>query len=263
MFTTWEQVREWIEDNNFERWIFYTKNPDGRDKDKAYDKLIDSNAYPSDREDKLAMTEKYLRNYGGKVWGVGYKSATYTGDGTICEARVETAMPANGIGMAQTVQPIDEDAMRARIKRELQAEMAAQRYEEEKKQFEADKKKFAEEKAGVIGALVEHFAPYIGVIRGLNGMKANRLVAGVDTNEPTNADPMQPLRARAQEPEQPEEPEGPQEEIFTDEESEQLFNLMVRFKKLEPDYLQLIEAVVTMAENGDNTYTMAKGFLLK
>ena len=263
MFTTWEQVREWIEDNNFERWIFYTKNPDGRDKDKAYDKLIDSNAYPSDREDKLAMTEKYLRNYGGRVWGVGYKSATYMGDGTICEARIESAMPAAGIGAAQTIQPIDEDALRQRITRELKAEMAAQRYEEEKKQFAAEKKKFEEDKAGVIGALVEHFAPYIGVIRGLNGMKANRLVAGVDTETPTDADPMQPLHARAQEPEAPQEPEEQEQEIFTDEESEQLFDLMARFKKVEPDYLQLIEAVVTMAENGDSTYTMAKGFLLK
>ena len=38
---------------------------------------------------------------------------------------------------------------------------------------------------------------------------------------------------------------------------------MVRFKAVEPDYLQLIEAVVKMAESGDSMYNMAKGMLLK
>ena len=38
---------------------------------------------------------------------------------------------------------------------------------------------------------------------------------------------------------------------------------MARLKKVEPNYLALLESVVEMAESGDATYKMAKGFLLK
>ena len=89
--------------------------------------------------------------------------------------------------------------------------------------------------------------------------KFGRKVAGVDANEPVHAAPIVADRGEEQQPEEAE----PQEEVFTDEESEKLFDLMARFKKVEPRYLELIEAVVTMAENGDGTYNVAKGVLLK
>ena len=87
-------------------------------------------------------------------------------------------------------------------------------------------------------------------------------VAGVDADEPVRAQRIVAERPEQQEQEQ--EPEQPEQEApFTDEEAEQLMALMVRFKAVEPDYLKLIESVVTMAENGDATYNMAKGFLIK
>ena len=95
-----------------------------------------------------------------------------------------------------------------------------------------------------------------------------RNVAGVDTAEPVHA---RPIVAEPQPKEKPEEDpdEKDNQELvdiandFTDEEGEKLTALMSRFKKVEPQYMELIEAVVEMAERGDSTYTMAKGFLIK
>ena len=267
MLTTWDQVREWIEDNNFERWIFYTKNPENRDKDKACDKLIDSNAFPSDREDKIAMTEKYLRRYGDRVWGVGFKSANYSGDGTVCTARIEPVMPANGVGAApfsqENIGEI-EDRLRRSITSELEAKWAAQKAAEERAAFEREKKEFQAEKESVIGLVVQKIAPFAAAALSGHSMRNNlRAAAGLDTDAPIEADPVQPIHAKA--PEQKEElpVEEPEQSPFTDQEADQLFELMARFKAVEPDYMRLLEAVVTMAESGDTTYTMAKGVLLK
>ena len=255
MFTSWEQVRSWIEDNGFPHWVFYKKDPEGRDA-KDNDIIIDSSNFTvSDMTDKLEMTEKYLRMYGGRTWGLGFKTPNGTTSGTLCEVRLESETPA-----IQPVQGFDANSigeLRKSITAEIMAKMKAEQYEKERKDFEREKKEFEEEKKSAIGALIHYFAP-VGQMMLEN--KFGRKVAGVDANEPVHAAPIVADRA-----EQPEDaPEQPQEEeVFTDEESEKLFDLMARFKKVEPRYLELIEAVVTMAENGDGTYNMAKGVLLK
>ena len=53
-----------------------------------------------------------------------------------------------------------------------------------------------------------------------------------------------------------------QQEIFTEQEADKLFDLMARFKQAEPQYMEMIEKVVAMAENGDATYKMAKSVLV-
>ena len=89
------------------------------------------------------------------------------------------------------------------------------------------------------------------------------MVAGLDGED------MEAAKIKPVDPDSPETPadggeqESEQENIFTDEESDKLYELMARFKKVEPQYLELIENVVKMAESGDNMYAMAKNFLLK
>ena len=252
MFTTWEQVRAWIEDNNFPHWIFCKTNPDGRD-DKANDKIIDSNNFTvSDFADKLAMTEKYLRMYGGRVYGVGYKTPNTTQGGIICEARLEPENAQQISGGFAMQQPMDESAIEKRIEARLRAEMERKEYERLRADLDRERKEFEEEKQSALGALTHYFAPIGRTLLQNRGLLRN--VAGVDAEAPVVA---QPIHA-AEEPEHPEEPSP-----FTDEEADKLFELLARFKKAEPEYMRLLKAVVTMAESGDATYTMAKGFLLK
>jgi hypothetical protein len=133
--------------------------------------------------------------------------------------------------------------------------MEAQKYKEERAAFEKEKKEFEEEKKSTIGALVHYFAPIGQQLLQRHMMPR---VAGVDVEEPVHAAPIV-----VDKPEDAPEHEEENESPFTDEEEAKIFDLMCRFKKIEPDYLSLLESVVKMAESGDTTYTMAKGFLVK
>ncbi len=256
MFTNWEQVRAWIEDNNFPHWVFYKSNPDGRD-EKANDKVIDSNNFTvSDFGDKLAMTEKYLRMYGGKVYGVGFKTPNATQGGIVCEVRLEPEMQQQQpVGF--TPQAVDESAIEKRIEARLRAEMERKEYERLRADLDRERKQFEEDKQSALGALTHYFAPIGRTLLQNRGLLRN--VAGVDAEQPVVAQPIMPAPApQAHEIEETEEVTP-----FTDEEADELFDLMARFKKVEPDYMRLIKAVVQMAESGDATYTMAKVALVK
>ena len=262
MFTTWDQVKSWIEDNNFPHWVFYTKKPDDRT-EKSNDIIIDSNNYVvSDLADKLAMTEKYLRMYGGILYGVGFKTPNTTVGGTICTVNLAADQPVQGIGMQQNIQPFNIGELRESLSREIRATIEAENYRKEKAEFEKAKAQFEEEKQSALGALVHYFAP-VGQMMLQNKLQMPmRQVAGVDADEPVvHAARIKPIDDPEQQEQETKEPE--QESPFTDEEADKLFELMARFKKVEPQYMQLLEAVVTMAENGDATYNMAKGFLIK
>ena len=136
---------------------------------------------------------------------------------------------------------------------EIRAEYEKKEYERLRKELDDDRKRFEDEKASAMGALAHYFAPIGQALLG-----SRRMVAGVDAERPVHAAPIV-----AEEHTEGPDDEKQEEEIFTEEESDKLFELMARFKKAEPDYLKLITRVVEMAESGDGAYTAAKGFLLK
>lgn len=251
MFTNWDQIENWIRDNQFVHWVFYEKNPnESGDKDNI--KIADSNYYTGDFEDKIAMTKKYIILNGGVAFGAGFKTPNATQGGTVCKVRLEAEAPAAPVGgIGYTQQTLAE--MRESLRKELQAEWDKKEYERLRKDLDRERKEFEAEKNSAIGILTNYLAPV-----GKALLQRNK-VAGVDASAPVTAEPVQPIKS--QEPAEPEQPE--EESPFTDEEADKLFDLMARFKKVEPQYMQLLEAVVTMAENGDSTYTMAKGFLIK
>lgn len=244
MLTTIEQVREWITDNGFKRWILY------RDYGRT-EKILDSAGLAvADLPDKIAMTEKYLRQEGGHAYAAGATTNAKDDLNTTVEIRLAAEVqPTAGVGYMPA---IDEDAIEKRIEARLRAEYERREYEKLRKDLDEERKRFEDEKASAMGALAHYFAP-IG--QALLGQR--RMVAGVDAQEPVHAAPIIPDGGAQENAEEQEQ------EIFTEEESDKLFELMARFKKAEPDYLKLITRVVEMAESGDATYTMAKGFLLK
>lgn len=257
MFTTWDQVRDWIEDNNFPHWVFYKNRPEDRG-EKANDAIVDSNNFTvSDFSDKLAMTEKYLRMYGGRCYGVGFRSPNTTVGGLVCEVRLESEQP-QAVAGAMNYQSIGE--LREEIARSVRAEMEVQRFKDERKAFEKEKEEFESEKKSAIGALIQYFAP-IG--QALIKRKVMPRVAGVDTDAPVHAQPIHAIRDEQPEQEPQEVQESSVWDEFSEDEAEQVMMLIARFKKVEPNYMQLLSSVVTMAENGDATYNMAKGFLIK
>ena len=244
MFTSFDQVKDWIIDNGFKRWVLY------RDRSKT-EKIIDSTSFVvSDMDDKIAMTEKYLRMAGGSAYAAGATTNSRDDLTTVAEIRLESAQASTaGVGTMQPVQQLDEEKIAQRIEAKLRAEYEKKEYERKREELDKERKAFEAEKASAMGALAHYFAPIGQAI--LNGGQ-RRMVAGVDTQEPIRANVIQPITTDQQTQE---------EDPFTDEEADELFTLMARFKKVEPEYMAMIRKVVEMAESGDATYTMAKQFL--
>lgn len=212
---------------------------------------IVSDYFPGSLDEKIALTHKRLIEESNQVlYGYGKRGKENTGL-MYCEVRLvdELQQPSTqAVSSLPISAPFDEGKMMERIRKEVQLEYENQRYKEERKQFEADKKKFEEEKNSAIGAFARLMSPVVAAISG----KQQRVCAGVDADSPVEAQPIHAV-----------EQEENINEVFRDEESDKLFDLMSRFKSVEPQYMELLERVVVMAENGDPMYGMAKGILLK
>ena len=249
MLTSFDQVKEWITDNNLKRWMLY------RDSAKK-DKILDSQAFPSDMEDKIAMTEKYLRLAGGHAYASGGTTAGANDLDMYAEIRLqdEAVQPAQGVGGGYP--SIGE--LTQTITKQVRAEIEAERWKERQKEIERREKEFAEKEAGVWGLIVNKLGPAV-VGKILNN---ERMVAGLDTEKPVHADPIIPNDPEEQPTDAPKPEDQEEQSPFTDEEADELFALLARFKKVEPEYLTMIRKVVEMAENGDKSYQLARMTLL-
>lgn len=260
MFTKWQQVEEWIRDNSLTSWRFLYERTgiqptdDGEKQTRSNRVAILSDAFPGELEEKIALTRRRLLAENNQtLYGYGKRGKENTGL-MYCEVRLvdESQQPnAQAVAAPAPIPSFDEKALADRIRGEVRLEYEKLRYEEQVRDFETRKRQleererdFEDKQSTAIGLLVHHLTPVITAL-------TNKRVAGVDTEAPVEA---QPIRAIDNEQ---------IEELFTDEESDKLFQLMADFKQVEPRYLELIECVVTMAKNGDATYDMAKGFLLK
>lgn len=264
MFTKWSQVENWIRDNGLTSWRFsYDKTgtqttADGEEKQVRSNRLaILSDAFPGDLEEKIALTKRRLVDENNQVlYGYGKRGKENTGL-MYCEVRLvdELQQPgAQAVSSVPQYPAFDEDKMMAKIRREVQLEYENQRYQDERKAFEKEKKEFEAEKKSAIGAVVHFMSPVLAALSG-------KQIAGVDASAPVQAAPIHAVEDPADHAEVDTTGET-EDEIFSADEQEQLFDLMIRFKAVEPRYLELIEKVVTMAETGDSTYDMAKRFLL-
>lgn len=261
MFTKWQQVEEWIRDNSLTSWRFLYERTgiqptdDGEKQTRSNRVAILSDAFPGELEEKIALTRRRLLAENNQtLYGYGKRGKENTGL-MYCEVRLvdELQQPnAQAVSSPAPIPSFDEKALADRIRGEVRLEYEKLRYEEQVRDFETRKRQleererdFEDKQSTAIGLLVHHLTPVITAL-------TNKRVAGVDTEAPVEA---QPIRAIEQDEQI--------EELFTDEESDKLFQLMADFKQVEPRYLELIECVVTVAKNGDATYDMAKGFLLK
>lgn len=258
MFTKWSQVENWIRDNGLSSWRFAydrtgdQENANGETVQKRSNRIaILSDAFPGDIEEKIALTRRRLMDETNQtLYGYGRRGKENTGQ-MYCEVRLVDEFQQPGtqaVSALPASATFNEEELANRIRKEVMMEVENQRYKEERKAFEAEKKAFEAEKSSAFGLAVQYFAPVVAAISG----KQNRGCAGIDTDAPVEAQPIYAV-----------EKESEIDDLFTDEESDELFSLMARFKAVEPRYIDLIKSVVSMAERKDPTYDMAKGFLLK
>lgn len=276
VLTTVDQVQQWIELQRLERW---TISADKADSTNQQQKVIAMTMKDQSMEDRIEYTKKALSMFPGmKLYARGFREGT-----TICPCYAEiciggaekeqnTALDQikQMIGttmMAPAAKPIDEEALAERIRKEVRYEYQEQELERQRKDFEAERKEFNEQKDGVMGLLVHYLAPVAQQLaQNLTGGRTH--ITGVETaGGEVEADAIRPTVATpvADPVAQPAEAEAEEEadSIFSDEEAEQIETLLARLKAAEPRYLEMLQRVVEMAEAGDTTYQMAKGFLLK
>lgn len=264
MLTSFEQVRDWITDNGFKHWVLY--------KDRSRnEKIIDSAQFTvSDNEDKIAMTEKYLRMSGGTAFAAGAQTMGKDDLTTVAEIRLADVQQYSQLGQQQvSVGALNDQTigeLRKSIEEAMEAKWEKKMYEKERKEFEAEKKQFEADRNGVLGAIVGYLAPYIPVLNQAAGNRRN--VAGtpgarpLDAEAPVHAQPIIPTEASEQQ--EPDEEESTVFDQFTEDEGQEIFELMARFREKEPEnWLKMIRKVVAMAESGDAMYGYARNVLIQ
>lgn len=255
MITTRQQLEDWIKENQLVRWKFFLTNPNSlKDGERTNDCIADSSVYPGEIDEKIEMTARQLERSGQRAYGVGFHSDKGT-NGGMCEvAQLQQGTIYSQQQVSGVSAPVDEAAMAARIRKEILTEMKEATYEQRLKELDQREREFAKEKAGAIGLLIEYTKPILAAVAAAKGGHA--AIAGID-QPGVVAEPItvQPAEEAA--------PAEEEESVFTDEEADELLELMARFKKAEPDYLVMIRKVVQMAETGDTMYGMAKSFLTK
>lgn len=256
MITTRQQLEDWIKDNGITRWKFFVNDPSARQEgERTNDCIADSMYYPESIDEKIALTAKQLESHGNRAYGVGFhgEKGTTGGMTTVAQLQPATTTMQQTIGVVPMAAPaVDREELAKSIRKEIMGEIREQSYADRMKKLEAAEAEFQREKEGAMGLLVGYLKPVLSALAG-----GGSRVAGLDTAQPIYAQPIQPKAEP--ETQQPDE----EESVFTDEEAEELELLLARFKAVEPEYMTMLRKVVTMAEAGDATYTMAKNFLCK
>ena len=246
----WPEVQSWMNDNGIKRFFVSRSGEGGQDNKNVF-------TYDTDKSEaeNLIICERNLQGRSGEVLYItGWRTEKARTGGfshTILYDRVPEMAPAPVSG-GMSIGAVEIDRLRSEIKREIQNEYEATRLQREREEFQRERSQFESDKAGVMGVLVEYLAPVAQQLMGI----APKRVAGLDATSSVEAAKIRPVSPEVA----PEETE--EDSVFTDEENEKLFDLLSRFKAVEPDYLSLIERVVEMAESGDSMYNMAKGMLL-
>lgn len=252
--TTWDQFREWIEDNNIVVWkISASTAKQNNELRFSYndDKTFDENMFICRRRIEAEP--------GRRLYATGWRTKNATGGGFGCEIMLggefsqNTVLPTSGVGSGFSREELIRD-----VTQQVTNQFERERLKAKEKEIDAKIKQYESDKQGVMGLLVNYLAPVASKLLHI----PSPTLAGVDNGgNDVQAEKILPIEHE----EHTEDTEDPAEEesVFSDEESDRLNELMTRFKAVEPEYLTLIESVVAMAEAGDGTYTMAKTFLLK
>lgn len=260
---TWADVEEWMQDNSISRYnVSRSRESQNNDFVFFYDKEL------SAEENKLRCERALQRFAGDMLYLVGWRSESAKTGGfsaSVLYDRVTQTAPTvtpttqvSGVGLYGT-DNINIEMLRKDIALQIHNEYERERLERLDKELREERRDFEAERNSAIGILAQYLAPLVGR---LNPMKN---VAGVplDAAAPVEAEPIRVKHEQAQETDEPVTETEEEIEIFCSEKEYRLMlSYIERLASVEPQWLQLLQKVAELAESGDNTYTMAKQFLL-
>lgn len=258
-----EKVIDWLKLNVILHWSLHTSN-----NTQGNNRIFESNddAKIEDEYERMRQIVSLCQNpqlyiYGRQILTktVNNFSETWRNmpDNTISGVQSGTT-PSHSIGAAEiaALGYLTKEETDKRIAAAIEAERFKREredFEREKEDFKKVKREFDNFKNGAIGTLLEKAMPYLGGIIGIEPKAtAYKRVAG--TSEPATAEAIAAVPPTP--PNVPVIPDTPEPEIFDENESEKLFNLMKLFKEFDPEYLKIIEKIVTLATSGEDIVLM-------
>lgn len=252
--TNWPKLEQWIRMQNLVRWIISYDKVDAGEKPS---RVLCNTFKENNLEENLKYTENCL-NYskGARLYIRGWRSDNGTTSPAYAEIQfggdeqqgISMQAIQQMIGATQAQPSFNKEQLMKDIRQQVENEFERKELERQKKEIEEERKELAEQRNSALGLLANYLAPVAQALAG----KISAPITGIQTAGGTvEADAIKPAA----------EPEA--EDPFSDEEAEELEQLLVRLKSAEPEYMQLLRRVVELAEAHDSTYSMARGFLLK
>ncbi len=237
-----ENLINWLNINNIQYWTISSSRGDNKNNFVfRMNKEIPREKEIERMREILDMSENSILYVQGYLDGAGKT-------GNFAETWQNTnGQPVTQIGATPQSSPIDIDEKIRIAVEKVRLEYDRKDFENKMKDFKDEQKEFKAEKEGVIGLLVQKAAP---VLNQFLQKKHLANVAGVE-DEPIEVEPIRAKRVEEQEPNQNEE-QAP----FSNDEAECLNALMIRYKAVDPDFIQLIEKFVEFAESGEQLSIM-------
>ncbi len=248
--SNFQDFEGWLKDNGLNYWkISSSTSPQNNDNKFVFDKT-------KEYEENLRLCQTALDRFAGQMlYATGWRTSEARTGGFSCvvlysdagsQQKQETPVQVQGLAGA-----FDKETLIEEITQKVRNEYETLNLKRERETLDADRKAFNEQKEGVLGLLVHYLAPVAKQVMGVSTR-----VAGMDAqNVEATA-----IRVKKETPQA--EVQETEESPFSDEEAEKLMELMTRFASVEPQYLELLERVVEMAERGDKMYMSAKTMLL-
>lgn len=243
-----DKVIEWLNLNNIDTWAISTS------KDRAASNYVfrSREGVPvADEQVRMRETLALSSNNHLYIYGkAGSKgnSANFSEEfsNNVQPQQIQQPMSMNGIA------GYDQSSIATMVANAVEKErMAWERKEldREREEVRQAKKEYEEQQSSVLGLLIQKAAPFV---QSIMGVQTPSLAVGSVANEIT-ADPIKARRAEPTEDveQETEEVTEVSEDVFTDEESDELFAIVERWKNADPNYLQVITRIVEFAESGE------------
>ena len=244
-----DKVIEWLNLNNIDTWAISTS------KDRAASNYVfrSREGVPvADEQVRMRETLALSSNNHLYIYGkAGSKgnSANFSEEfSNNVQNHIQQPMSVNGIA------GYDQSSIATMVANAVEKErMAWERKEldREREEVRQAKKEYEEQQSSVLGLLIQKAAPFV---QSIMGVQQPSLAVGSVADEVK----AEPIKARRAEPTHTEDVEQETEEVtevsedvFTDEESDELFAIVERWKNADPQYLSVITRIVEFAESGE------------
>lgn len=237
-----DKVVEWLDLNAIESWSISTN----KDKSKG-DYIFKSKDDVPVKDEQARMIQTLALSNNPTLYIFG-KQKGQSNAGNFCEIFTNVQSPVPAQMQSSQIGAISQESVNGLIENAIQKErMAWERKEldREREEVAQMRKEYNEAKESVIGLLIEKVAPFVSA-----ALSGTRRAAAVGTvGQPVAAEKITPVQAAPVDAEPDED--TAEENFFTEAESASLYSIVVKWKELDPDYLSIIEKIVSFAESGE------------